>query len=228
MREFTYGRLLALTVGLVVVASFAAAQPAANGQTAKWSMDTAVLNTAAQAWDLAGRNNEQFGEMVQGMVGLVASNRGLQIPNNKDAGSRIGTLIARDVKADPDALLYAIVDHAVTTSLCRSGSIVMPTSMQQVDKGSLGDVVTSTVSQAWTNSGQSREEFAKMVNQITALVMQNRGLTLADTKEAGQQFGHILSVDMEEHPNDLLYSVVERSLRQASCPAPITPATPAQ
>ena len=41
------------------------------------------------------------------------ANRSLTLPNRRDAGLDAGRGIADDCKADPDALLFAIVDNHV-------------------------------------------------------------------------------------------------------------------
>jgi hypothetical protein len=61
------------------------------------------------------------------------------------------------------------------------------------------------------------DTFRDTVSQLAWLVAQNRGLTMTDAEATGQQFGQIFRMDMEAHPNDLLYSVVERSVRQVAC-----------
>jgi len=212
----------AAVIAILLIAGVAFAQPAAN-TPCKWTLDTAVLNTAAQAWDLSGRNQEQYAAIVRSMVGLVASSRGIKIPDSKEVGQKIGNMIARDAKADPDQLLYAIVDHAVVMAVPCNTEPMVPVSLQQTAQPALADAITATVAEAWKACGSDMKGMRDMVNQMTALVLQNRGLTIPDTKEAGQQFGQVLRTDMEAHPNDLLYSVVERSVRQVACPTTATP-----
>jgi hypothetical protein len=47
------------------------------------------------------------------MATLSLNNRELTFPNTKEAGDDAGKGIAADCKADPDALLFAIVDKHV-------------------------------------------------------------------------------------------------------------------
>lgn len=210
----------AVVIAMLLIVSVVFAQPAAN-TTDKWTLDIAVLNTVAQAWDLSGRNQEQYAAIIRSMIGLVASSRGINIPDSKEVGTKIGNMIARDAKADPDQLLYAIVDHAVTMAVPCNVDPVTPTAMQQ--GASPSDMITATVAEVWKACGSDVKGVRDTVDQMSALVLQNRGLTIPNTKEAGQQFGQILRTDMEAHPNDLLYSVVERSVRQVACPATATP-----
>jgi hypothetical protein len=161
--------MLLVTLGIVF------AQPAAN-TPCKWTLDTAVLNTAAQAWNLAGHNQDQYAAIVQSMVGLVASSRGVTIPDSREVGQKIGDMIARDAKADPDELLYAIVDHAVMMNVPRSRQPMVPTALQQATEPALADAMTATVAEAWKGSGCSMKALQGTIDQMTALVLQNRGL----------------------------------------------------
>ena len=185
-----------------------------RADSAPWTLDQAVLKSAAQAWELAGKNDEQFAKMVQDMTALVAVNRALTIPDQEDLGSMVGKIVTREVKADRDQLLYVIVDHAVTVSLAS----VVPASMtvacrsaEAASDWSTADIATSTVTQAWKISGESRTEFMKMVRAMLALDVANRGMDFSDTRAAGMKFGELLRMDLEAHPNDLLYTVVDRS-----------------
>lgn len=187
-----------------------------------WKLEDAVLNTAAQAWALSGQNDDQFALMVQNMVGVVAANRGLTLANEKALGEQMGNIVAREVRADPDNLLYAIVDHAVLASLGPQvlATIPVATCEPAPGKWTAPEVATSTVMQAWQLSGQNRAEFRKMLEQAIALSLENRGLALEDTKDNGMHLGNVLRVDLEAHPQDLLYTVVDRSVRQvATVPA---------
>jgi hypothetical protein len=44
---------------------------------------------------------------------ISMANRGLTLPNTREAGADAGRGIAEECKADPDALLFAIVDKQV-------------------------------------------------------------------------------------------------------------------
>lgn len=216
-------------LGLALLALLYPAIGGAQQAAEEPNVDVAVLNTAAQAWDLSGQNAERFAAVIRQMVALVGVNRGVTLPDNKQTGEMIGKIVMRDVKADPDNLLYAIVDHAVMMSLaCQTAqpaSFVAPSPADEATPDwTQPEVLTATVQQAWEMSGKSRPEFNKMLNQTMALVMANRGLTVADTKEDGMRLGQILRGDIESHPNDLLYTVVDRSMRQMMAEKPAAPA----
>ena len=88
--------------------------PQANESTPnKWPAAQLITSTVSEAWQLSGKNEEQFFDIVQQLAAISAKNRGLMIPNNKAAGERAGTYIKQMVKADHNQLLYVIVDKAV-------------------------------------------------------------------------------------------------------------------
>ena len=72
-----------------------------------------VTATCRQAWHLGGNNEDAFFDIVERLTALSAHNRGVTLPDDKDAGSRAGQWIREQALKDPDQLLYAVVDHAV-------------------------------------------------------------------------------------------------------------------
>ena len=69
--------------------------------------------TCAQAWVAAHRSYAEVIEIVTTLAKVSLANRDLAIPNDREAGLEAGRGIAADCKADPDALLFAIVDKHV-------------------------------------------------------------------------------------------------------------------
>jgi hypothetical protein len=51
--------------------------------------------------------------VVKTLARVSLANRELTFPNSRDAGRDAGRGIAEDCKADPDALLFAVVDKHV-------------------------------------------------------------------------------------------------------------------
>ncbi len=88
--------------------------PPANESAAHtWTDAQLITSTVSQAWQLSGRNEETFFDMVQQLAAISAKNRGLVLPDNKAAGERAGQYIKQAAKADHNQLLYVIVDKAV-------------------------------------------------------------------------------------------------------------------
>ena len=79
----------------------------------QWTEDQIVTATVHQAWQLAGRNEQNFFEIVRQLAEISAKNRNLTLPDDPAAGKRAGEYIRDHAKADHDQLLYAIVDKAV-------------------------------------------------------------------------------------------------------------------
>jgi hypothetical protein len=69
--------------------------------------------TCAQAWVAAHRSYPEVIAIVTTLAKVSLANRDLAIPNDREAGLEAGRGIAADCKADPDSLLFAIVDKHV-------------------------------------------------------------------------------------------------------------------
>ena len=69
--------------------------------------------TCAQAWIAAHRSYPEVIAIVTTLAKVSLANRDLAIPNDREAGLEAGRGIAADCKADPNALLFAIVDKHV-------------------------------------------------------------------------------------------------------------------
>jgi hypothetical protein len=78
-----------------------------------WSEDQIVTATVHQAWMLAGKDENNFFEIVRQLAEISARNRNLTLPDDPTAGKRAGQYIRQQAKADHDQLLYSIVDKAV-------------------------------------------------------------------------------------------------------------------
>jgi len=69
--------------------------------------------TCAQAWVAAHRSYPEVIAIATTLAKVSLANRDLAIANDREAGLEAGRGIAADCKADPDALLFAIVDKHV-------------------------------------------------------------------------------------------------------------------
>ncbi len=78
-----------------------------------YSHDQLLTSTVHQAWELSGKSEANFFEMVAQLADISAKNRGITLPDSEAAGRRMGEYIKRTAKADTDQLLYAVVDKAV-------------------------------------------------------------------------------------------------------------------
>jgi hypothetical protein len=88
-----------------------ARKPVGNAPTL--SAVQALPLTCAQAWVAANRSSPEILAIVTTLAKVSLANRDLMFPNRRDAGFDAGRGIADDCKADPDALLFAIVDKHV-------------------------------------------------------------------------------------------------------------------
>ena len=69
--------------------------------------------TCAQAWAAANKNYAEILPIVTTLAKVSLVNRNLVLPNTRETGLDAGKGIAEDCKADPNALLFAIVDNHV-------------------------------------------------------------------------------------------------------------------
>lgn len=69
--------------------------------------------TCAQAWIASEKDYAKMRAVVISLAKVSLVNRDLTFPNQRDAGVDAGKGIAADCKADPNALLFAIVDKHV-------------------------------------------------------------------------------------------------------------------
>lgn len=82
-------------------------------ETHTWTTEQILTCTVSDCWQLSGKNEEEFFDIVQQLAAISAHNRGLVLPESEAAGRRVGELIKRKAKTDHSQLLYAVVDEAV-------------------------------------------------------------------------------------------------------------------
>ena len=78
-----------------------------------WTTEQILTCTVSDCWQLAGKNETTFFDIVQQLTQISAQTRGITLPDNAEAGKRAGEYIKAKAKADRGALLYAIVDGSV-------------------------------------------------------------------------------------------------------------------
>jgi hypothetical protein len=78
-----------------------------------WTTEQILTCTVSDCWQLSGKNEEAFFDIVQQLAQISAQTRGLTLPNDAAAGQRTGEYIKAKARADHGQLLYAIVDASV-------------------------------------------------------------------------------------------------------------------
>jgi hypothetical protein len=111
-------RLLCLTLATATIAATAQQSPdtiASSGNTGphNWTTEQILTCTVSDCWQLAGKNESTFFDIVQQLAAISAQRRNLTLPESAEAGQRAGAYIKAKAKADHDQLLYAIVDASV-------------------------------------------------------------------------------------------------------------------
>ena len=88
--------------------------PSANSAAPhNWTTEQILTCTVSDCWQLAGKNETTFFDIVQQLTQISAQTRGITLPDTAEAGRRAGEYIKAKAKADRGALLYGIVDGSV-------------------------------------------------------------------------------------------------------------------
>ena len=120
MKQVAAGVVIAGVISIVPARAQAGQQPGqsisapTDGATHTWTQEQLVTSTVHEAWVLSGRNEDQFFEMVKELSAMSAQKRGLTLPETQEAGVKAGNWIKKESRRDPDQLLYAVVDKAVS------------------------------------------------------------------------------------------------------------------
>ena len=110
---------LCLTLATATIADNAQQSPATitpsadSTATHNWTTEQILTCTVSDCWQLAGKNESTFFDIVQQLASISAQQRGVVLPDSAEAGKRAGEYIKAKAKADHGALLYAIVDASV-------------------------------------------------------------------------------------------------------------------
>ncbi|HLW55333.1 MAG TPA: hypothetical protein VKW06_21065 [Candidatus Angelobacter sp.] len=82
-------------------------------ETHSWTIEQLLPLTVSEAWQMSGRSEDKFFDMVQDLAAFSAQRRNLVLPASEAAGKEAGEYIKSEAKLDHDQLLYAVVDQAV-------------------------------------------------------------------------------------------------------------------
>ena len=88
--------------------------PSADSATPhNWTTDQILTCTVSDCWQLAGRNEATFFDIIQQLAEISAQTRRLTLPDDAAAGQRTGEFIKDKARSDHGQLLYAIVDASI-------------------------------------------------------------------------------------------------------------------
>lgn len=79
----------------------------------EWKAADVLPLSCVQAWVVSGKSEKGFVEILRVLGSVSLENRRLTFPDSREAGDEAGHGIAADCAADPDALLFAVVDRQV-------------------------------------------------------------------------------------------------------------------
>jgi hypothetical protein len=112
--------------------------------------------------------------------------------------------------------LYAQTEAPIAPSSANGQAAATPNWTTQ-------QLLTSTVHQAWVLSGRNEATFFEMVRTLAEISAQNRGVSLPDTKAAGEEMGEYIKNAAKADTDQLLYAVVDKAVMTEANKGP-TPA----
>jgi hypothetical protein len=83
-------------------------------------------------------------------------------------------------------------------------------------------IVTATVHQAWVLSGKDEANFFEIIRELAEISAGNRNLSLPDSPAAGRRAGAYIKAQAKLDHDQLLYAIVDKSVRMTGKPAPAT------
>lgn len=86
-------------------------------------------------------------------------------------------------------------------------------------------ILTATVHQAWILSGKDEANFFEIVKELAAISARNRNLVLPDDPAAGRRAGDYIKTQAKADHDQLLYDIVDKSVRMTGKPASTTAST---
>lgn len=78
-----------------------------------YTTDQILTCTVSECWQLAGRDEDKFFDIIQQLAVLSADHRHLTLPETEAAGKQAGEYIRAQARQDRGQLLYAVVDASV-------------------------------------------------------------------------------------------------------------------
>ena len=123
-------------------------------------------------------------------------------------------------------LLVASMIMVATAAHAQKGAPIAPafaTGQGATPTWTTEQLITSTVHDAWLLSGRNEATFFEMVETLAEISAKNRGITLPDTKAAGQRMGAYIKRTAKADTDQLLYVVVDKAVRLTAHKEP-TPA----
>lgn len=113
----------------------------------------------------------------------------------------------------PVATQYVFAQEAASPSAAQTTT--QNSSDTQTPAVPLDKLVTATCRQAWQMGGRTQDGFFALVQELTALSAQNRGVTLPDDKAAGARAGEWIRTQAIKDPDQLLYAVVDQAVQHS-------------
>ena len=99
-------------------------------------------------------------------------------------------------------------------AMTASGVVAGPAAAQDY---AFEDVVYMTCAEAWEHSGEDIDATIEMIRVMAAFSLDKRGLEVTEASaEAAEEFGELIHGGCTLDPEQLLFAVVDRSIRRLS------------
>lgn len=85
-------------------------------------------------------------------------------------------------------------------------------------------IITATVHQAWVLSGKDEANFFEIVRELAEISATNRNMALPDSPAAGRRAGAYIKAQAKLDHDQLLYAIVDKSVRMTGTKSAATPA----
>ena len=85
-------------------------------------------------------------------------------------------------------------------------------------------IITASVHQAWVLSGKDEANFFEIVRELAEISATNRNMALPDSPAAGRRAGAYIKAQAKLDHDQLLYAIVDKSVRMTGTKSAATPA----
>ncbi|HEY1947845.1 MAG TPA: hypothetical protein VGG97_12605 [Bryobacteraceae bacterium] len=105
---------------------------------------------------------------------------------------------------------------AACTLLGNANGQTAPASDSGTHSWTTEQAVTSSVREAWALGGKTEQGFFQIVQVLTELSAQKRGITLPDDQAAGKKAGDWIKKQAKKDPDQLLYVIVDHAVQYSA------------
>jgi hypothetical protein len=130
-------------------------------------------------------------------------------------------MISRALRIAILSLAFAVLAHPVRAQQAPpSGDNISARESTAPHNWTTDQIITATVHQAWILSGKDEANFFEIIKELAEISAHNRNLTLPDDPAVGRRAGAYIKAQAKADHDQLLYSIVDKSVRMTGKRAP--------